>query len=273
MTEVLPAVNSIIDELAAEAEELDGYFSDTPLDLDVKYPPLDENFATSVIITNLPKVPEAKIEKLSKVVLKLVSKIGPLQATEGGFQGYLMPLDDSGNTLGFCFVEYETLDSAKACVDVLNDYKLDKNHSLTVTMYSRTKQLQTIDTTSFQEPTIIPFVEKPNAASWLEDENQRDQFVIRYAKETAVLWFDGRNDPAVDYNGSREKEAGVAWCDYYCHFSPMGSHLATLVPPRGVILWSGKDYEKSGRFPARKCLVIPSVNGCHKPNSHNPHFL
>lgn len=263
MTEVLPAPNNnALDELAAEAEELDGYFSDTPLELDCKYPSLNESFGTSIVITNLPKVSEAKVEKLSKVVLKLVSKIGPLQATENGFQGYLMPVDESGNTLGFCFVEYETLEAAKACVDVLKNYKFDKNHSLNVTMYSRAKQLQDVDTTAFQEPTVVPFVEKPNTASWLEDENQRDQFVIRYGKETEVLWFDGKNDPAVDYNGSREKEAGVSWCDYYCHFSPLGSYLATLVPPKGVILWSGKDYEKSGRFPARKFFVFSIVRRC-----------
>jgi translation initiation factor 3 subunit B len=266
MTEVLPASKAVIDELAAEAEELDGYFSDTPLDLgDVKYPPLNESFATSVVITNLPKVPAEKLEKLSKVVLKVVSKIGPLQITEGGFPGYLIPADDEGNTLGFCFVDYETVEAAKSCVEVLTNYKFDKNHSLNVTMYSRAKKLQSIDTTEFVEPTVAPFVEKPNPASWLEDENQRDQFVIRYGKETAVLWFDGKNDPIVDYNGSREKEAGVSWCEYYCHFSPLGSHLATLVPPRGVILWSGKDYEKSGRFPARKffrIVVFPSVSEC-----------
>lgn len=243
-------VENIDDQLAAEAEELDGYFSDAPMDVEVDYPPLNESMETSVVITNLPKVSESKAEKLNKVVMKLVSKIGPLQATET-FNGLLVPTDESGNTLGFCFVEYETADAAKNCVEVLQGYKFDKNHALSVTLYERAKQLQRVDTTTFQEPKPTAFTEKPNAAEWLEDPNQRDAFVTRFGKETVVSWFDGRNDPVVDYDGAREKEAGVAWCDYYCHFSPAGSFLATLVPPRGVILWSGKDYEKSGRFPAR----------------------
>lgn len=45
----------------------------------------------------------------------------------------------------------------------------------------------------------------------------------------------------------------MQWCEYYCHWSPAGSYLATLVPARGVILWSGSNYEKTGR------LVAPGV--------------
>jgi translation initiation factor 3 subunit B len=256
MTEVLPANNDVADQMAAEAEELDGYFSDAPLEPDVQYPPLNEGMECAVVITNLPKVPDSKLEKLTKVVLKLVSKIGTLQTSvdadgETTFSGCLIPVDETGATLGFCLVEYETLEAAKNCVVALTDYKFDKNHSLAVMPYERAKHLLTIDTSTFVEPSPAPFQEKPNAASWLEDENQRDQFVTRFGKETVVHWFDGRNDPLVDYDGARETGAGVAWCDYYCHFSPAGSYLATLVPPRGVILWSGAKYEKTGRFPAR----------------------
>jgi translation initiation factor 3 subunit B len=113
------------------------------------------------------------------------------------------------------------------------------------------------------EPERPPFVEKPNAMSWLEDPSQRDEYVIRYGKETAVYWYDARSDPVVDYDGEREKEAGVSWCEYYCHWSPKGSYLATLVPARGVILWSGSTYEKTGRFVApdvKTVLFSPQEN-------------
>ena len=65
-------------DLEAEAADLDGYFSDAPLDPKPNYPPLDKSFDRCVVITNLPKVPESKYEKLSKVVLKLVSRKGTL---------------------------------------------------------------------------------------------------------------------------------------------------------------------------------------------------
>jgi translation initiation factor 3 subunit B len=241
-----------IDDLEAEAAALDGYFSDTPLQPKPNYPPLRDTFENAVVITNLPKVPEAKVEKLTKVILKLVSRVGALAANpDTGFTGMHMPFsEEKGGTFGFCFVEFETMEEAKNAVDVLEGYKFDKNHTLTVIPYTRALHLSNVQDAEFEEPEPAPFVEKPNATAWLEDPMQRDSFVVRYGRETVVYWSDGKNDPVVEYDGSREKEAGVAWCEYYCHWSAKGSYLATLVPSKGVILWSGAGYEKVGRFPA-----------------------
>ena len=256
----MSAVEEIPDDLAAEAEELDGYFSDAPLDPQPEYPPLNKRLDTAVILLNLPKVGISKVEKLTKVAMKLVTKIGELQTTDD-FSGMMMPIKDD-MTLGFCLVDYQTPEAAKNAVEILQGYSFDKNHALTVTLYERAKQLQNFDTGAFRNPEPAPFTERPNAAAWLEDANQRDQFILRYGKETEVHWFDAKNDPVIDYDGVREKEAGVAWCDYYCHWSPTGSFLATLVPPKGVILWSGPDYEKVGRFVARKFGLFVLIWTC-----------
>ncbi len=252
ITHTIMPDKSIEDLLAEEAAELDGYFSDTPLDPTPIYPPLDKSFDSAIIITNLPKVPESKVEKLTKVLIKIVSRIGNLAASEEtGFNGVIMPFGQgSDSTLGFCFVEYESAEDAKKAIVALNEYKFDKNHSLAVSPYPRAQKLQDMTATEFIEPQPTPFVEKPNAMSWLEDPSQRDQYVIRQGKETEVFWCDAKNDPIIDYDGWREKDAGVSWCEYYCHWSPKGSYLATLVPARGVILWSGANYEKTGRFVA-----------------------
>lgn len=235
--------------LEEESAALDGYFSDTPLAPKPNYPTLRETFETAVIITNLPKAPAAKIEKLTKVVNRLVSKIGPLAATDE-FSGLQLPCDpDSGKTLGFAFVEYQTAESAVQAVKSLTGYALDKNHTLTAIPYTKATELQNVETGEFKEPEPAPFKEKPNTYKWLEDDGQRDQFVIRQARETIVSWNDARNPPVVDYDGAREKEAGVAWCEYYVQWSPEGSYLATLVPSKGVILWGGEKYEKLQRFP------------------------
>ena len=253
------------DKLAEEAAELDGYFSDAPLNPEPIYPPLKKNFDTAIVITNLPKVPEQKLDKLTKVVMKLVSRLGNLAANEEtGFSGVYMPFDSAqGTSLGFCFADYETPELAKNAITVLDGYKFDKNHSLSVQQYSRAEKLKKIKDGEFEPPKSAPFVEKPNATAWLEDSSQRDQFVIRQGRETCVYWYDGKSDPVVDYDGSREKEAGVSWCEYYCHWSPKGSYLATLVPSKGVILWSGKTYEKVGRFVApgvKHVLFSPQEN-------------
>lgn len=256
---------SIEDQLAAEAEELDGYFSDTPLEPVPRYPPLNKAFDSAVIVTNLPRVAEEKLDKLTKVVTKLVSRIGNLAVNEDtGFAGVVMPFNEElGTTNGFAFVEFETAEEAKNAIGVLDGYKFDKNHSLSVSPYGGAEKVRDLEEAEFVEPPAAEFVEKPSATAWLEDPSQRDQYVIRHGKETEVFWSDARNDPVVDYDGSREKEAGVSWCEYYCHWSPKGSYLATLVPARGVILWSGATYEKVGRFVApdvKAVLFSPQEN-------------
>lgn len=197
-------------------------------------------------------MPVAKFDKLSKVILKLVSRIGTLATYEGtdGHAGFSMPQTEEGATVGCAFVEYSSSADAKKAVEVLEGYKFDKNHALHVTLYERAINLAELDEGEFQEPEPEPFKERANTMSWLEDSCQRDQFAIRHGKETAVYWNDGRTEPLVDYDGSREKKAGVNWCDYYVNWSPKGSYFATIVPSKGVILWGGKNFEKLGRFNA-----------------------
>eukprot|EP00559_Dactyliosolen_fragilissimus_P006486 CAMPEP_0184860688 /NCGR_PEP_ID=MMETSP0580-20130426/5538_1 /TAXON_ID=1118495 /ORGANISM="Dactyliosolen fragilissimus" /LENGTH=726 /DNA_ID=CAMNT_0027357897 /DNA_START=433 /DNA_END=2613 /DNA_ORIENTATION=+ len=252
------AVESAPDLLEEESAELDGYFSDEPLDPKPQYPILRETFETAVVITNLPKVPAAKVEKLTKVVTRLVSKVGELAScSDSGFTGVQLPCDENNNgTLGFAFVEFVTSEDASQALQVLQDYVFDKNHSLKVMPYARALQLKDVEEEKFEQPEPAPFVEKPNTSSWLEDQSQRDQFVTRFGKDTVVHWCDGRHEPIVDYDGSREKSAGVSWCDYYVQWSPKGSYFATLVPARGVILWGGSKYEKLMRFPAPGVEVV-----------------
>ena len=185
-----------------------------------------------------------------KVVHRLVSKIGPLVNSES-FNGVDLPTDpETGDTLGFAFVEYQSINDASQAVKSLSGYAFDKNHTLSVVPYSDAVQLKDLGD-EFAEPEPAPFEERIDTNTWLLDPSQRDQFVIRQGKETIVNWSDARNPPIVDYDGSREKEAGVSWCEYYVQWSPRGSYLATLVPSKGVILWGGEKFEKIARFPAR----------------------
>lgn len=239
-------------DLEAEAAALDGYFSDTPLEPKPKYPPLRESFENAILVTNIPKIGKAKLAKLTNVITKLLSKIAPLAAdADADFTGLHIPYSaDNDTTYGFCFAAYDNEEDAKKAVIAFDGYSFDKRHILGVMPYSKLSSLLTMDETEFTEPKPSPFVEKPSTVEWLEDPNQRDCYVVRHGRETCVYWSDGKNDPIVDYDGSREKQAGVAWCEYYCHWSPKGSYLATLVPSKGVILWSGSKYEKTGRFRA-----------------------
>lgn len=159
------------------------------------------------------KVPEAKIEKLTKVIIKVLARIGTLASCEEtGYNGVHIPFnEDTKLTNGFAFVEYETSEDAEKAAEVLKDYKFDKNHILLVTPYEKALALKDVPE-EFEEPEPAPFVEKSNTSTWMLDASQRDQFVIRQGKETVVYWNDAKNDPIVDYDGAREKKAGTSWC-------------------------------------------------------------
>lgn len=261
-----------------DAHSLDGYYSDTPVDVNPNYPALKKNFDTSIIISNLPKVPEAKIEKLTKVIIKVLARIGTLASCEEtGYNGVHIPFnEDTKLTNGFAFIEYETSEDAEKAAEVLKDYKFDKNHILLVTPYEKALALKDVPE-EFEEPEPAPFVEKSNTSTWMLDASQRDQFVIRQGKETVVYWNDAKNDPIVDYDGAREKKAGTSWCEYYVQWSPKGSYLATLVRSKGVILWGGSTYEKIARFPSpavqfvlfspQENYLLTSNNDARDPNA------
>merc|ERR1712232_469785 len=102
-------------------EDLSGYMSDTPLDPRPRYPPRKQNlFDATIVLRNLPKVPQAKLEKLTKVLTKLMNKVGPLSEV-----GIHMPFDEAkGSSLGFAFVEFASPDNAERAIDVFQGYQM-----------------------------------------------------------------------------------------------------------------------------------------------------
>merc|ERR1719469_1139296 len=113
-----------------DEEDLEGYYSETDICVEPQYPIMMESFETTIVVTNLPKVPLSKLEKLKKVLTKLVGHIGPLAVSpDGSYSGLYMPHGESA-THGVCLVEYENGENAKKAVAALQNYKFDKNHRL-----------------------------------------------------------------------------------------------------------------------------------------------
>jgi translation initiation factor 3 subunit B len=242
-------------DLVNDDDSLGDYYSDSPLSPQPRYPDLDNSFDSAIVVTNVPRVPPERVEKLMKVLRKIFGnpKIGTLATSDDGesFTGISMPVDkETGNTCGFAFVQYTAPQEARKAVEVTQDYALDKRHVFQSTLYSEAIKIRDAPE-DFVPPSLAPYAERPDTTKWIMDPNQRDSFVIRHGDDTTVLWNDGKNDPVVEYDGEREKQSGINWCDYYCNWSPKGSFLATLIPAKGVILWGGENYEKLGRFPSQ----------------------
>ena len=143
------------------------------------------------------------------VVLKLLSRISNLAGVanedRNGLSGLLLSRAEDGSTAGCALVEYETSGEARKAVEVLEDWKFDKNHSLRVTPHNRARRLQNEveEELGFASPEPDPCRVKVDTTSWLEDPCQRNQFAIRRGKETSVRWCDGREEPVLEYNESR----------------------------------------------------------------------
>ena len=70
---------------------------------------MDSGFGSVIVVDNLPKVPGAKVEKLTTVLKKIFGQIGVIHEN-----GLRMPTDADGNTKGFAFIEFGNAQEAPA---------------------------------------------------------------------------------------------------------------------------------------------------------------
>jgi len=235
-------------------EEYDAEIDDDVKESTSKLQRLND-FSCVIVIDNIPRT--SKVEKLKKNVLKkLLEQFGTVNRTEVPTK-----TDDKGKekTVGCVFVEYDTELSAKKAAEKLNGFALDKKHRFVVSMYEDVRKiLETPD--EYVEPTKDDFRKSrgrhkidasQNLQHWLTDKFQRDQFVVRFGKETQVNWVENSvASPAKVYDGENMKAKGKSWCERYVAWSPKGTFLATF-HQQGIALWGGKDWKKLSRFAHR----------------------
>lgn len=80
-----------------------------------------------------------------------------------------------------------------------------------------------------------------NLHSWMLDKMSRDQFVIKYGDEVAVLWNDGRRCR------SEEAYKRTFWTESFVQWSPMGNYIATM-HRQGVAIWGGPTFQRLARY-------------------------
>ena len=210
-------------------------------------PTLDKTMTNVVVIDNMPKVGDAKIKKLTSVLRKkCISNF-----SSGTFENHLtMPMNEAtSKTYGFAFVEFETSQAARKFKANINGFQFDKKHKFSVNMYD---EIQTYADTSstYAAPEEVKFDRRDDLYWWLKDGDSRDQFVVRQAKNTEVMWIEGPQitPPDMCHDGPpKEKAQGKTWCEMEVHWSPEGLYLATL-HPQGLILWGGPNWRKVQRF-------------------------
>lgn len=207
-----------------------GIPSDTDEDGQEEDVQAESGFGNVLVVDNLPKVPQEKYEKLTAILTKIFA--GPGRIREGGL---FHPQDDATKmSKGYAFVEYESVEQAKAAQAALNGYQLDKAHKFAATLYDECDRLAKVPD-EYAEPEERQYTPGENLLDWLSDKRGRDQFVARYGDETEVCW----NDAPKQQEESVYKRS--FWTEAFVEWSPRGGMMAT-VHRQGVALWGGQSF-------------------------------
>lgn len=211
---------------------------------------LDTSLDTVLIIDHLPKIDQAKEEKLLAVLKKAVFSVAKATPIP---ESLCMPRDiETGMSKGYLFAEFESVEQANAVLSAANGLHLDKSHVLSAVRLSDFERLLQMDN-EYKEPTIEPFEGKEYLKSWLSDANARDQFVT-LAGTTASVFWNARGGQPPELAHTRAN-----WTDSYVQWSPRGSYLATVHGP-GIMLWGGASFSRLGKFPHQNVKLIGFSN-------------
>lgn len=199
---------------------------------DLSLPKFEPDYESSIVVDGTPITTTDKVPKLLGALLKVFIQFCPNLTVDD----IELPVDSStGSTYGFCFIKFESKDQAERAVELAQGFAMGKN------IFKLSKYADLIKYGSlsdeFVNPTLPSFKPRPDPTDWLCDPLGRDQFVVRYAKETEVYWASASNEePVPVYCGEHEKATGRNWCENRVSWSPQGSYLATFHPP-GIKLW------------------------------------
>lgn len=195
-------------------------------------PKLDANLDTVVIVDNVPKVTEDKVEKLKLVIQKVMKTFGEVL-------DITLPLDSSSKeSLGFCFVEFATPQQATDAVEQGTGYKLDKKHVFSV-LYLKDFDKYINTPEEWTVPSDKEFDDTENLKSWLLNPDGDDQYVLRKGFNTTIC-LNRTNDCVVVYDREHVTDNIVVW-------SPKGTYLATF-HRQGIALGGGKSWQRVARF-------------------------
>ncbi|CAL8271732.1 eukaryotic translation initiation factor 3, subunit Ba [Gadus morhua] len=195
--------------------------------------PLEADGIDSVVVVdNVPQVGPERLEKLKNVVNKIFSKFGKIT-------NEFWPMDN-GMTKGYIFLEYLAPTQAQEAVKNADGYKLDKQHTFRVNVFTDFDKYMNISD-EWETPEKQDFKDFGNMRHWTEDPDCRDHFSVIYesGERTAIYANDAKESITV--------EERARWTETYVRWSPKGTYLATF-HQRGIALWGGEKFKQIQRF-------------------------
>uniref|UniRef100_G1RBH1 Eukaryotic translation initiation factor 3 subunit B n=1 Tax=Nomascus leucogenys TaxID=61853 RepID=G1RBH1_NOMLE len=185
-----------------------------------------------IVVDNVPQVGPDRLEKLKNVIHKIFSKFGKITND-------FYPEED-GKTKGYIFLEYASPAHAVDAVKNADGYKLDKQHTFRVNLFTDFDKYMTISD-EWDIPEKQPFKDLGNLRYWLEEAECRDQYSVIFESgdRTSIFWNDVKDPVSI--------EERARWTETYVRWSPKGTYLATF-HQRGIALWGGEKFKQIQRF-------------------------
>ncbi|XP_060116568.1 eukaryotic translation initiation factor 3 subunit B [Heteronotia binoei] len=185
-----------------------------------------------IVVDNVPQVGPDRLEKLKNVIHKIFSKFGKIT-------NEFYPESD-GQTKGYIFLEYTSPTHALDAVKNADGYKLDKQHTFRVNLFTDFDKYMNISD-DWDIPEKQPFKDLGNLRYWLEDPDCRDQYSVIFESgdRTSIYWNDVKEPVVI--------EERPRWTETYVRWSPKGTYLATF-HQKGIALWGGEKFKQIQKF-------------------------
>eukprot|EP00357_Protocruzia_adherens_P016651 CAMPEP_0115022694 /NCGR_PEP_ID=MMETSP0216-20121206/31746_1 /TAXON_ID=223996 /ORGANISM="Protocruzia adherens, Strain Boccale" /LENGTH=704 /DNA_ID=CAMNT_0002395513 /DNA_START=22 /DNA_END=2136 /DNA_ORIENTATION=- len=199
-------------------------------------PKLDIDYERFIVANNLPKVEEAKFDKLVGVIKKVFTELiaAPLSVE--------MPYGKDKKTQGFAFLEFRSPDEAKIAASAGHGAKIGGVLTC-VSFADHDRILQISD--KYNEPELYP---KTALKEWLMDGRSRDQFLCRFEDGIRTYWHDSiEKQPPAANDGSQmlAETPDLARCPAI--WSTQGTYLMVL-HKLGVNVFGGNELKKVTSF-------------------------
>merc|ERR1719412_2714465 len=186
-----------------------------------------------IVVDGVPVVGGDRVEKLKNVIRKIYGKFGKLVNEH-------YPMNEDGTTKGYIFLEFNHHSNALEAVKSTNNYKLDKQHTFTVNLFSDFDKYLNISE-EWEPPKVQPYKDQGNLRLWLQEPDGCDQYAMIHKGGEEVTVFSNTAPDAV------EVQSRARWTETYVKWSPLGTYLATF-HTRGIALWGGDDFHQITKF-------------------------
>ncbi|XP_054160454.1 eukaryotic translation initiation factor 3 subunit B-like [Oppia nitens] len=201
-----------------------------------------------VIVDRIPQVGPERAEKLKTVLFKLFSKCGKIM-------NEFYPLDETNQTKGYVFFEYENPEQALDAVKTYDGHKLDKQHVFAVNQFTDIDKYVNIPD-EIEDPQIQEYSTRGNLYYWLFEPECYDQYSVLYeAGEMTAVFLNSTPEPSL----LKERKL---WTEQNIQWSPLGTYMATF-HKRGIALWGGEDFTQLARF-AHDSVNLIDFSPCEK---------